>query len=258
LALSKARGFVPTPGFVVAAVLALIVAAVCVRLGFWQLDRLQARRAVNAAVARASALPELELDSVTYARILLDPGPFVHRIASVQGRFDSRHELLLRGRSYQGRPGVHLITPLRLDSVRTILVNRGWLPAPDAATADPRPHRLERPVHLRGSLQWVPELAESEAAVPLTLADTTIDSFRRLDRTEREQAMGTRLPRVYLQLLPSDSATGPPIPVPEPELSEGPHLGYAIQWFSFAAIAVIGLFVVAATRARRTGDFRSR
>lgn len=238
----------------VAVILVVVVAAVCIRLGFWQLDRLQQRRASNEAIASAMARPALLLDSATVDDILENPEGFLFRIASVRGSFDHERDIVLRGRAHQGRPGVHLVSVLRLDGVdATILVNRGWLPAPDAASADPRPYAVDGIIEITGILQAVPTVEEPQGPVPVDLGDTVVTSYRRLDHATIARSIddGSVLPRLYLQELPSATASTPPIPVPAPELDEGPHLGYAIQWFSFAAIAVGGLFAVAVGQRRR-------
>jgi surfeit locus 1 family protein len=236
---------------VLAGVAALLVAAVCVRLGFWQLDRLEQRRAFNSAAAAATTLEPLDLDAGGFEAIETDSIAHLYRRAIARGTFQTGGEVLLRGRSHEGRPGVHLAVPLALEATgRTILVNRGWLPSPDAATVDPRPYRVGGSVTVIGMLQSMPPADAESLPLAVRVGDTTISSFRRLDRDALESALNTRLPPLYLQELPGDPADRPlPIPVPPPDLDEGPHLGYAIQWFAFAAIAVIG-FAVIATRRR--------
>jgi surfeit locus 1 family protein len=238
---------------VVAALVVVIVAAVCVRLGFWQLGRLEDRRAFNTAVAAAMAQPPLELTAEAVAAIAVHPRDYLYRSVTALGAYDQRHEVLLRGRAYGGRPGVHIVTPFRVDATDAmILVNRGWVPSPDAATADPRPHRRYGPQRIEGILQWVPDAGAEAAPVTIDLGDTAVTSLRRLDHTLLSTSLGVPLPFLYLQELPTSRPTGEfPIPVPPPELDEGPHLGYAIQWFSFALIAVGGFVVVLTLKKQR-------
>ncbi|MDQ3810283.1 MAG: SURF1 family protein, partial [Chloroflexota bacterium] len=103
---------------IIAAILALIVATVCVRLGIWQLDRLAERRAQNAQLAaRANRAPVMLSD--------IPPGSVADRFrrVRVRGTFDFDHELVVTGRTRDGSPGVNIITPLRLDgSDRVVLV----------------------------------------------------------------------------------------------------------------------------------------
>ena len=117
---------------ILAALLAVVVAAVCVRLGIWQLQRLGERRARNAAVSARLAAPPVSLNQLPG-----DPTAARYRRVRLTGTLDFDHEIVLIGRSRQGAPGVHIVTPLRLDgSDRAVLVNRGWVYAPDAATVE--------------------------------------------------------------------------------------------------------------------------
>lgn len=241
---------------VAAAILVLIVAAACIRLGFWQLGRLDQRRAYNREASAALALPPLTLDSITLAATFAEPGNYLYRRVVARGRFVPGEELLLRGRAHEGRPGVHLVTPLLLtDGGGAILVNRGWLPSPDAAKADPRPHRIPREQAVEGWLQEMPPPEADAEPLVLDVGDTSVSTYRRLDRRGLSARTGNPLPPLYLQLSAAPASDPiPPIPVPLPAFDEGPHLSYAIQWFSFAAIAVIG-FSVALRVGRREGGF---
>ncbi|HVE78696.1 MAG TPA: SURF1 family cytochrome oxidase biogenesis protein, partial [Gemmatimonadaceae bacterium] len=113
-------------------VVAALFATLFVSFGFWQLRRLAARRAANAAVAARLAVPPVPFDS-------LPPSPEAARNRRVRlsGRLDYAHELAVAGRPRNGSPGVHLLTPLRLTGRDTaVLVNRGWVYSPDGAAVD--------------------------------------------------------------------------------------------------------------------------
>src|SRR2546428_1913669 len=122
------------PRSLAVAVIVIAAAGACVRLGVWPLARLEHQRRLNAAMQQALALPPI---AVTDPRRL--PDSLLHRRVSVRGVFDERRQVLLVGRSHDGEPGVHVVTPLvsERDSV-AVLVDRGWLPAADAATARPQ------------------------------------------------------------------------------------------------------------------------
>ncbi|HEX8273498.1 MAG TPA: SURF1 family protein [Longimicrobiaceae bacterium] len=238
-----------TPRGLLAALLALVVAATCVRLGFWQLDRLEGRRARNAALRAAGALPPLVLDSATMAAVADSPAAYVNRRVRLRGAYDPAGEVVLRGRAREGRPGVHLVTPLRVEGGAAVLVNRGWAPSPDGATVDRAPLAEPGPHEVVGLLQEIPVTEDRGQPAAAPGRDTT---FRRLDLAAvRARAPYPVLP-LYVQQLPDSAAPRdrPPFRVPPPELGEGNHLSYAIQWFSFAAIAVIGMLAVALRRKR--------
>ncbi|HEX2093586.1 MAG TPA: SURF1 family protein [Longimicrobiaceae bacterium] len=237
-----------TPRGVLAALLVLAVAATCVRLGFWQLDRLEQRRARNAAIRAAQALPLLEMDSAAAAAVASDPGAHLNRRVRVRGVYDPAREVVLRGRAREGRPGVHLVTPLRIaGGTAVVLVNRGWIPSPDATTVERGRFAAGGVREVVGILQEVPRTGNRGQPSARGGGDTT---YRRLDlEVARARSPLPVLP-LYVQQLPDSTApaAGPPHPVPPPALDEGPHLGYAIQWFSFAAIAVIGFGVMVLRR----------
>jgi surfeit locus 1 family protein len=117
----------------------------------------------------------------------------------------------------------------------------------DAASVDPRPFRDPSPVRLSGSLQMLPRDTRDSSPLVIEVDGFPVRTFRRLDADSIGALVGETLPPLYLQLLPDSAspATAPPSPIPLPGRDEGPRMGYAIQWFSFAAIAVIGFAIVA-------------
>jgi surfeit locus 1 family protein len=234
---------------VVAAVLVLMMAALCVRLGFWQLDRLGQRRTQNAAIRAAQAQRPLPLDAATFAAASADPQAFEWRPVEAAGTFHHAGDLLLRGRGREGRPGVHLVSPLVLADGRVVMVNRGWVPAADAATADADAYRTTGPVRVAGVLRAME--ASADGGLPAAGRADADSTWRRIDlAAARARSPGAVLP-LYLQRIPA-AADGaePPLAEPLPELSEGNHLSYAVQWFSFAAIAVVGLVILVRRRKR--------
>ena len=223
-----------TRGLGVFLVLAMILAAVFGRLGVWQLDRLDERRRENARVMERLALAPvpLPLPSGDSARS--------NRRAMVSGTPDFDHEFVLTGRSRNGSPGVHVITPVRLEGRDTaVLVNRGWVYAPDASTADLGSWREAR----RTFAGYTQELVTGVVSTP---------QGRRVRRlTGDAVARLVPYPVYAVVLVAQDTAgDGAPARLPPPALDEGPHLSYAIQWFSFAAIAIVGSGIVI-VRSRR-------
>jgi len=145
-----------------------------------------------------------------------------------------------------------------------VLVNRGWLRAPDAATVDLRPFRVEGPVRLTGIVvPFFPKRApggpdrRSGSGEAIRVARPTADPdaapvwFRPDDDAVRA-SLPYPVADFIVQALPDDAAGdadgSQPIRLGPPELDRGPHLSYAIQWFSFAAIALIGWTIVVVRR----------
>lgn len=223
---------------VVATIALVILITVFIRLGFWQLDRLRERRALNARIAA-----RLDAPPVPDAGALADTSGLVYRALTAQGSFDHARSIVLPGRSHLGVPGVHLLTPLLLEGRSdAVLVNRGWIPSADAATVP-----LERFARLgtntvRGLILPFPGAAQS--LVPSARVAGADTGFRRTWFTMDARALRAQYPYallpVTLQELPAAGADRYPVRLEPPPLDEGPHLGYALQWFSFALVAIGG------------------
>jgi surfeit locus 1 family protein len=155
---------------------------------------------------------------------------------TVAGRFRYDLEQVQAGRASEGSPGVHLITPLQREGTDTlVIVTRGWVYSPDASSADLNRWREADSVSLTGYL--VPILPEGLPAP----ADPGAPM-----RSLNLQALRTRLgvPIAPVQIvMTSDSlarADSVPKRLPPPTVDAGPHRSYAVQWFSFALIAIVG------------------
>jgi surfeit locus 1 family protein len=233
--------------------LALAAAAVCARLGVWQLDRLAQRRERNAAIEERLGRAPLTLHDLP-----ADTAGLLFRTVTIEGEYDVARSIVLRGRALHGAPGVHVLTPLRLPGGAAVLVNRGWVPSPDAATVELAAIPPPAPGGLRGLA--LPYPADGKAVAE-------DGGFRRtwtlLDLTALRRQFPYALADFYVQALPVDTAEAAtvPRPLPPPELDDGPHLGYAVQWFAFATIALVGWTTIALRRGsppgrRPPGDVR--
>jgi surfeit locus 1 family protein len=227
---------------IIGTLLVLVVAAVCIRLGFWQLSRLGEKRAINAAVAERSAQTPVRLNGT-----VRDSTGLIFRPATASGLYDNDRTIILPGRSHRGAPGVLVLTPLRLADGTAVLVQRGWAPSPDGVSIDLDPMRVDTAVTISGLVLPFPG-AESTLAGRARDVEPA-DTFRRVwyavEADRLRAAFPYTLLPVRLQRLPqTESApadsTHYPLAQAAPALDEGPHLGYAIQWFSFALIFLIG------------------
>ena len=218
-----------------------MVAASCVGLGLWQLRRLDERRARNTAIVEATEAPTI---TAATAREIAALSPF--RRVRFRGTYDLEGEVLLYGRALDGEPGHQVVTPLVLDDGSGVLVIRGWVPfsLADGAPVTEAPPIVARDVEVEG---WL--------VAPETTGASRPDAegvIHELDIV----GIGARLPYAvapFAVQLDEQEPPAPPLPrqIPLPELSEGPHLSYAIQWFSFAMIAVIGSAVLLRRDRRR-------
>jgi surfeit locus 1 family protein len=228
-------------------------AAVMVGLGIWQLGRWQERRALNAAIRLRLAQPPLLLTG----QPLADAASLEYRPVSVRGVYDFSQEIILQNRAHEQVPGVHAITPLRIAGSEVgVLVDRGWLPyelaPPEARAAYQFP---SGEVEVQGILRM--SQTRPSAFLPLPIDPTRGPGDPRLDEwfwPNIDQMQGQipyPLLPMYIEKPVAPEVSQLPIAGYEVDLSEGPHLSYAIQWFSFAAILILGPMAYGYQRRRR-------
>ncbi|MBN2114934.1 MAG: SURF1 family protein [Anaerolineales bacterium] len=212
--------------------------ALCIRLGIWQLDRLEQRRAFNAQFEFARAQPALDLNQE-------QPGDIIEmewRPVKVTGEYDFVNQVAMRNQYYGDQYGYHLLTPLRFSGT-AVLVDRGWIPAEgNPVPADWRKYDEPGMVTVAGQVR----LGHAKPrfggiADPLPENGAALEVWNNADLRRIASQMPYPVLPVYIQPEPDADDTEPPIPFqPEVELTEGPHFGYALQWFTFATILFVG------------------
>ncbi len=217
----------------------LLVSAGCARLGVWQLSRLHQRRALNAAIIRARMEPVISLDQPGQR----DSASLAYRRTVGTGRYDRSHEMVIRGQAYLETPGVYVVTPLRLQGSDTaLLVLRGFVPAPDAVRADLG--ALDEPGELR--VAGLAEPIGNGGGRPLEVGGRS--TWARLDLAAVRQALPYPILAVALRQTPDSALPRYPLRLDAPEVDDGPHLNYAVQWFLFSAMGIAFALVVVARR----------
>lgn len=220
----------------------LVLLAVLVSLGFWQLDRARQKRDMQAAYAADNAAPRVRIDASAES---IDTGRYGFGVAS--GEYDSAHQFLLDNRTRDGAVGYEVLTPLRFPGSDTaVLVNRGWVP-------------------LTGDRSHVPELGVGESLrtvrgriKPPSRAFTLGDEEARsgwpyrilaIDLERQSLELGYRLVPVIL-LLDADESDG--YERNWRLFSFGPerNVGYAVQWFGLA-VALLIIYLVVNIRRNR-------
>lgn len=220
-------------------VLLLAVSAMCLRLGIWQLDRLQQARDKNTAIRQRMDGPPTDILSLQG-----DINDLIYQPVTAQGTFDSDHEVILSPRTYQDEPGADLITPLRITgSSEAVLVNRGWIPYAEEG-------RKSRSIYRHSDVVKVTGIVQAPGQLPSFLFFNTgptpspsnpRDIWQAVDiPVIQAQTPYHLLPFYVLQTKPLASGGDQPLPESNIELSEGSHFSYAIQWFAFALIALVG------------------
>jgi len=209
------------------------MAALFARLGVWQVHRLHERRALNAElVSRMSLAP------TSVADLPADTALAAYRLVRLSGRYDFEHQIILTSRSRDGAPGVYIVTPLIPDSGGTaVLVNRGFVYSPDAATISIPTWREPEQATVEGYARPVPVRGGNDPR-----SQTNPMAWRELDSARIAESIPYPVARMYVvDLTPGDRSAGAPTRLSVPSLDEGSHKSYAIQWFSFAAIALYGV-----------------
>jgi surfeit locus 1 family protein len=220
----------------IAHVVVLVLAVVFVSLGMWQLRRLDERRLENAVgESRYKAEPVDALVLVTAAGEDLDS--LDHYRATATGTFLPEQEVLIRSQVYRDVAGFDVITPLLTEDGTAVLVNRGWVPleldqVPVAQAPPP-----SGVVTVEG---WLAPTQERKALGPADPATGQLTTLNRVDIDRiQEQVPYPLLPMYLIEL--GEQGSDLPVPLTEPTFDdEGPHLAYAVQWFSFLAIGLIG------------------
>ncbi|MFV0283492.1 MAG: SURF1 family protein [Castellaniella sp.] len=243
---------------IVALVLLVLLGAICIGAGQWQLRRAHEREALLAAIETGRRAPAQVLDAQHR------DGPDWHP-ASTRGHWLNPFTVLLDNRNLKGKPGLWVATPLALqDSPGTaVLVLRGWIarPLPPATLPDLRAasgvmqvhgtllHRVPRMFDL-GSLTGQPDTA---LPTPFPTADGQPPRMQNLPLAALAAATGLDLLPVVLQQAPTeDAALIQDWPGPSTNASQ--NYNYALQWFSFAAIAWIAAGITAWRILRRASS----
>jgi surfeit locus 1 family protein len=215
-------------------VIAILLAIAFIAAGFWQIGRLHQRQRANELVSSRRFAPQIELSDLP-----ADTGAARFRRVHIKGVYDHAQEIIYTLRGRDGSPGVNILTPLLRNGKDTaVLVNRGWVYSADGTTIDTQPWRETDTIDGHGFVETFPTKGPFQAPNPARPR-----SFRRLDRAQLTKAFPYPIANYYVVL--TDSATSPSAPprVEQMPLDEGPHRAYAIQWFSFAAISIIGLVI---------------
>ena len=236
-------------GFTLGIVLLIVV---MINLGFWQLRRLDERREFNAAVEARYDAPPQPLDSVLTPGT--DPDDVQWRPVTAVGTYRPEGTVHIVNRSQNGFAGDNIVVPFDLGDGRVLLVNRGFLPFGEDVPPPPSGE-------VDGDRAPAP-LADAALRPALRLRATgTLTEAQRVDIPRLQQQVDGELVDMYVDAFASDPADSPALePVAKPDLGEGPHLSYAVQWFIFSVCAAVGWVLAirhSAAKRRRTPSGRS-
>lgn len=233
--------FALRPRWILSHLLVVVIVAACITAGFWQLDRLDQKRSVIERYEARSAMDPVapaELLSPDSGEAAVDAVDL--RAVEVSGTYLVDDEVIVRNRTLNGSPGYWVLTPLVDDEGVVVVVNRGWVPlsvgqADDGLDAAAPP---AGPVSVRGTLSASQERGSFGSVDP---DEGTLDELARADIGRIAAQLDAPVLPAYVTLAEQAPAPGPiPVPVEPIEPDEGPHQGYAVQWFIFASIAAGG------------------
>ncbi len=226
--------------------LILLGMAGLIQLGFWQLDRLEWRRGENRRLQAQWEAPPISMNELG----TWDENALHDRRAYAVGTFDYSHQVGIKNRFYKSDPGIHLFTAFRLQgSDRILMVDRGWIPIAAVTNDWSSFHEETGAVEIRGLLQRSQSLSLEEAGG--RQVDIPRDNlWYREDLTALQEHWDMELEPMFLLQETSAPHAGklPRKSGQIQELTEGNHLSYAIQWYSFAAILGIGYVLLVRKR----------
>lgn len=220
--------------------LALVFAVACVSLGFWQFARLEESRTQIARIAANYDSTPVALESVLPTLDAFDLGDSWKQIY-VSGQYLDDQQILVRSRPLNGDVGFEVLVPLLSGDGRIFIVDRGWIPSGNTTSIASRV-----PEPPQGDVLVIARLKPSEPALAGREAvDGTVPTIHLpmvRDLVSENITNANVIVGAYgLVVSESPAVTEMPTPAVKPELDEGPHLSYALQWMIFAVMGFVGL-----------------
>ena len=234
--------FLLQPKWIAGHLLVILLSALFVALGVWQLHRNDEKHEKDAAAKAAYAAPAPELGPA-------GSEPASDTRVQATGRYDAAGEALLRNRVRNGEGGYEILSPLVLGDGTAVVVNRGWVPRNDIDREINTYPPPKGTVTVRGPIAEARPL-EPQDTVSTAGGRTTLPRAA-LDRMQQDVAYRLRDVYVVAQHESAARTNGlPALPTPPPS-DDVNHLEYAFQWFAFALIPLIGWPIVLFRVSRR-------
>lgn len=220
-----------------ASLLAVILVALCIQGARWQFDRHEIRHAKNDLIRANIVKPSISESDLA----LHKTDEVAWRTISITGRFIPDTEILLRNRYHEGQYGFGVITLFQSSSNKKYWVDRGWVIAGKDALTPPKVSPVNSDL-ITIEARVRAEKLESQISGTV-FAVPGIDGSSQLARWNNEKSIITE--PFYFDLIESSKSEFiPKVPASLPELSDGPHLAYSVQWMLFAGLVLFGLYLV--------------
>jgi cytochrome oxidase assembly protein ShyY1 len=202
-------------------------------LGAWQFHRLHNTRQSNTYIRTNESMTPVPIDQV------LAPGRPVAsqdewKRVTVTGTYDPKHTITWRYLTNDhSESGVDEVVPLVTADGTAVLVDRGWV-----ASADPTSLPADPPQAPTGQVTVVGWVRQDGTGSATSVADL---GTRALSSVTAGKAIGHPVYGGFLDLQTEDGSPAPGVTqVDMPELNDGPHFFYGIQWWFFGVLAIIG------------------
>ena len=208
---------------------AISLVLLCLWAAQWQYQRGVDRHARNVLIAEQSQLPPIE-----FKNLLGNIADYEWRKISLKGSFDDKNQILLRNRYHDGMYGFEQLTLFVFDE-RKIWVDRGWVKAGSDATVPPQLQPTNQGlISIDGRLRL-------DSSLPRGKFFAVANDPERNLVSQLDARRGIQTEKFYIDLISaSDASMNPDVPVELPELSDGPHMAYALQWLFFAGLVIYG------------------
>ena len=211
----------------------ILLAYACLLLGRWQWHRLEGKKAGNTIIRTNQKAPPRPVSEVL--RHDVDPpSADQYAVVSATGTYDASKTVVIRYQTRDGASGVDVVVPLMTSTGTALLVDRGWFATSNQGLTDASqvPAPPSGQVTVTG---WVRQDAGGSSA---QVVDA---SARAISSAQIEPAIGVPVYGGFIDLLTeSPKATTPLRRADPPDLSNGPHFFYALQWWFFGILAVFG------------------
>lgn len=230
--------FLLTPKWIALTVVALLLQPAFWELSQWQWRRLHQRETYNAVIIKNQTVKPAslaELISLNSGSQTIDK-TYEWRRIDISGYWLTDKQVLVRKQTYESNLGFWVITPFKASSGLTILVNRGWIAATDSA--------LDSPAVQNPPTGTVVILGRVRMIKPRTKPGPTDLPTGQVDGVHPDEVLPNikHVSNSYLELTASNpqSTTSDLESIKAPEITEGPHRSYALQWIFFAIMTIIG------------------
>ena len=213
---------------------ALVLIVLCLWAAQWQFQRGMDRHSRNNTIESNSVKQIVPLSLV-----VTQPEKHEWQPVSTTGIFNEKEQILLRNRYFEGVYGFEVLTLFTSSDQKTFWVDRGWVKAGrDAKTAPEVTAVPDSTVNITGRLRLEKSLPQgSFFALPGNGKSGLIAQANAQSHLSSEN--------FYLDLISGDDAQlTPKVPAELPELSDGPHLAYSLQWVIFAGLVMYGRYLI--------------